>query len=265
MSFREDWYSNFAFDSFLDEMPTNPSNDPTWECEECQGARMSSWETHCTNCGRRVNLVGIYASEDKARPEFLESSVIWAPFSGASLPGLSATESSVPGLSASGSSVPGFSPSEPSLLWVRASDTSEPWVPPVPSLTTFDQSSISTIPEIKESLEFSQVRIPRQRNAGYGEVESLLKTQASDTNQDDDCDTSNSIKATMAAPQMVYWFVNDLFGRLTSKGLIWDAQTIENASSLLPSLLNAFATKICFEDVTSRQLQAVSFFQTYKM
>lgn len=235
---REYWYSNVAFDSFLDEMPTNPLEAPTWVCGECQGAMMSLWETHCTKCGHPKNFYAISSTARARAPsERLKNSVPWD----------SASESLVP--------------------WVPALEPSI-WVPPetsVPSVTPFDQSSVSTIPEIKESLEFSRVRIPQKRKAGYGDVESLLEIQASATNQDDDCDTSNSVEATIAAPQLVYWFVNDLFGRLTSKGLIWDAQTIENASSLLPSLLEAFATKIGCEDDTPMQLEAVAFFQIYNL
>lgn len=191
---------------------------------------MPLWATHCSRCERRRN---IYLSS--GIPAALASS--WV-----------SPRKSVPSVTSSDqSSVP------------KTPETKES------SATSFDQSSVPEILETKESLKFTPVQIARKGKARHGDVKPLFEIEPFTTNQDNDCDTLNSFWATFAAPKMVHWFVNDLFGRLTSKGLIWDAQTIENASSLLPSLLNAFASKIGCEDDTPTHLQAVAFIEKYKL
>ncbi len=94
-----------------------------------------------------------------------------------------------------------------------------------------------------------------------------LEAKASILNQEVDRETVYSFDATVAASQKrsnSINFVNDLIGKLTSNGLIWNDQTIEVISLALPSFLHDFAYKIGGEGNTSIYLKAAVFFRKYK-
>ena len=96
---------------------------------------------------------------------------------------------------------------------------------------------------------------------------STVKHQLPPATSDLDNDRRDEIEASVADQDLPY-IVNELIRRstlsLTYRGLTWDHETIENASSVLSSSLNTFADKL---DKSGSQLglQAVAFIRKHRL